>query len=182
MQLYYVALVLPDALNRKIVLFKEWMRDRFGCRVGLKSPAHITILPPYWMEPALEAGLRSDLEAFAATQASFLVRTKGFSSFKTRTLFIDVHVDEPLRQLKAACDDWFTRLPQYRLKREARPFHPHITIATRDIPAGAFADAWAHFGHKPFEEEWSATELSLLKHNGRSWDVVFRASFGRQDL
>ncbi|TCZ67922.1 2'-5' RNA ligase family protein [Flaviaesturariibacter aridisoli] len=177
MQLYYMALVLPEALNQEIVLFKEWMRDRFGCRVGLRSPAHITILPPYWMPPALEAGLRSDLESFAGTLAPFPVRTNGFSSFKNRTLFIDVLVDEPLRQLKEACDASFTNRPPYGLIREQRPFHPHITIATRDIPAGAFNEAWAHFRNKRFDEGWTAAALSLLRHNGRVWEVVFAAPF-----
>ena len=178
MNMYYMALVLPEELNRQILLFKEWMRDRFGCRVGLKSPAHITVLPPYWMQPGLEEALQADLASFAATQVPFEVKTQGFSSFKNRTLFIDVIVEEPLRQLKADCDGWFAARPGYRVKPERRPYHPHITITTRDLPPGAFAEAWAHFAKKPFEESWTVRDISLLRHNGQSWDVVFRAPFG----
>ncbi|RYY82469.1 MAG: 2'-5' RNA ligase family protein, partial [Chitinophagaceae bacterium] len=138
----YVAIVLPEALNQLVLPHKEWMRDRYGCLVGLRSPAHITLLPPFWMDPALEDSFRLEVEAFAATQKTFPIRTRGFSAFPLRTLFIDVVVDDALLQLKSACDQWFTPLKQYGVKIDSRPFHPHITIATRDLPKGAFAEAW----------------------------------------
>jgi hypothetical protein len=42
MHMYYAALLLPEELNRLILPLKEWMRDRFDCSVGLKSPAHLS--------------------------------------------------------------------------------------------------------------------------------------------
>jgi 2'-5' RNA ligase len=178
MHMYYAALVLPPELNALIQPLKEWMRDRFACTVGLKSPAHITLLPPFWMNPELETGFRNDMDAFAASCAPIDICTKDFSAFRPRTLFIDLVVDEPLRQLKHACDDWFRSRTQYGIKIETRPFHPHITIATRDLSKSAFAEAWAHFEKKDFRECWTADAVSILKHNGRGWDVWYVAPFG----
>jgi 2'-5' RNA ligase len=178
MHMYYAALLLPEELNRIILPLKEWMRDRFDCSVGLKSPAHLTLLPPFWMDPSLEEDLRSDMNAFSATQKSFPVCSNDFSAFRPRTLFIDVVVDEPLKALKHACDDWFRPRTQYGIKLESRPFHPHITIATRDLSKAAFAEAWSHFEAKTFRECWQVDAVSILKHNGRGWDVWHAAPFG----
>ena len=41
-------------------------------------------------------------------------------------------VNEKLRSLKAAIDKFFSE-KDYKIKTESRPFHPHITIATRDL-------------------------------------------------
>jgi len=48
--MYYVAIVCPDNLNNKIKGFKLWMQEKFGCTVALKSPAHITLIPPFWFK------------------------------------------------------------------------------------------------------------------------------------
>ena len=53
----------------------------------------------------------------------------------------------------------------------------HITIATRDISKAAFAEAWNHFQHKMFEESFDADGLSLLKHNGAKWEIIYSAIF-----
>ncbi|RYY89488.1 MAG: 2'-5' RNA ligase family protein [Chitinophagaceae bacterium] len=180
MHMYYAALVLPPELNERILPMKQWMREHYGCKVGLKSPAHITLLPPFWMNPGLENELRADMNNFCATQTAFNICTSGFSAFRPRTLFIDVVVDEPLKSLKRACDAWFRPLEQYGIKIENRPFHPHITIATRDLHKAAFAEAWMHFKDQEFDECWAATEVSILKHNGQRWDVWGRSPLSRE--
>jgi 2'-5' RNA ligase len=182
MHMYYAALVLPPELNAQILPMKEWMRERFGCTVGLKSPAHITLLPPFWMQPSLEGDFRDEMDAFAAMRFSFDICTRNFSAFRPRTLFIDVIVDEHLKNLKLACDAWFRQHTQYGTKHETRPFHPHITIATRDLPKSSFAEAWSHFEKKTFRECWRADAVSILKHNGRGWDVWHQAAIGNRKL
>ncbi|TCJ14574.1 2'-5' RNA ligase family protein [Flaviaesturariibacter flavus] len=181
MHIYYAALVLPPELDARILPMKQWMREQHGCKVGLKSPAHITLLPPFWMNPSLEEDLRTDMNSFAATQPSLEICTSGFSAFRPRTLFIDVVADEALKALKSSCDNWFRPRDQYGIKIESRPFHPHITIATRDLHKAAFAAAWAHFGQQSFHECWTATDISILKHNGQGWDVWHRVAFGSVD-
>jgi hypothetical protein len=47
MEMYFIAQVLPSTLNEKILAFKQFMLERFECRVGLKSPAHITFIAPF---------------------------------------------------------------------------------------------------------------------------------------
>lgn len=174
--MYFAAVVLPEHLDKKILAYKKWMREKFGCRVGLKSPAHITIVPPFWMQAEREKELKTDLENVSASISSLDISTNNFSAFKPRTLFVAVKENVALDGLKKFSDDYF-RLKDYKIKGENRPFHPHITIATRDLPKGAFAEAWAHFEYQKFEEEFDAKGLSLLKHNGSQWEVIYTAAF-----
>ena len=176
--MYFIAVVLPAGLDRKIYPVKKWMEEKYNCKVGLKSPAHITIVPPFWMEEEKETQLQNDIKKIAATISSFVVDTNNFSAFKPKTLFVAVKENEQLNELKKKSDAYFSST-DFKMKIDTCPFHPHITIATRDLHKKDFAEAWPHFENKKFEEEFEATELSLLKHNGKNWDVVYAAGFSK---
>ena len=88
--MYFIALVLPEELNQKVLQWKNLMHDRYNCKVGLKSPAHITLVPPFWMDEGKETSLLADIDSIATTISSFIIKTKNFSAFQPRTIFIDV--------------------------------------------------------------------------------------------
>ena len=179
-RMYFIAVVLPQHLDEKIRAYKTWMHEMYGSKVGLKSPAHITIAAPFWMEAYKEARLAGDIKSLAQTVSEFSLATADFSVFEPKTIFIALAPSEPLHQLKKTSDHFF--LPtNYKIKPEARPFHPHITIATRDLHKKDFAEAWCHFKNKLFRETFIASGLSLLKHNGRIWEVVFTAPFQKNE-
>jgi 2'-5' RNA ligase len=79
--------------------------------------------------------------------------------------------------LKATVDVFCKTHPQYGAKGDTRPFHPHITIATRDLHKRAFTEAWPLFEHKKYEVQFEATGLSVLRHNTKNWDVIHTAPF-----
>jgi 2'-5' RNA ligase len=176
MQMYFVAIVLPQSLDEKILSYKKSMFKIYGCKVGLKSPAHITLVPPFWMETEKEPQLKHDITAVSSSVSTFTITTNNFSAFKSRTLFVAVRENEQLKALKTSVDHFF-RSADYKIKIENRPFHPHITIATRDLHKKDFADAWPHFEKETFEEDFEAKGLSLLRHNGQNWDVVYTSAF-----
>ena len=175
--MYFIAVVLPEELDKKILSYKHWMAEKYGCRVALKSPAHITIVAPFWKEPEKEEQLKNDINSIVSRLEKFQLKTANFSAFKPRTLFIAVEENEHLKLLKKSADIFF-RTTDYKIKTENRPFHPHITIATRDLHKKAFAEAWPYFEEKIFAEEFEVNGLSLLKHNGAKWDVVYTSAFG----
>lgn len=174
--MYFIAAVLPKHLDEKIAALKKKMHEMYGCKVGLKSPAHITLVPPYWMEEAKEGSLRNDMQRFAQSSSSFRLSTNDFAAFKPRTIFVAVKDNVELNSLKKNTDAFFGA-SDYKMKLDKRPFHPHITIATRDLHKKDFYEAWPYFENKEFREDFTAHGLSLLKHNGRTWDVVFTAAF-----
>jgi 2'-5' RNA ligase len=65
----------------------------------------------------------------------------------------------------------------YPLEKDDRPFHPHVTIATRDLYKKSFYESWDHFKEKKYKAEWIAKDLSLLRHNKKNWDVIATSQF-----
>jgi 2'-5' RNA ligase len=175
--MYFIALVLPSALNEKVLHWKNFVHQRYDCKVGLKSPAHITLIPPFWMEEDKESELFQDISQLAETCPSFTIKTKNFSAFKPRTIFIDVEKNIALNSLKEIVNNFFKLNISYKINVDSRPFHPHITIATRDLLKKSFYEAWPVFEKEKFEEQWEANALSVLRHNKKNWDVVFTSQF-----
>jgi 2'-5' RNA ligase len=178
--MYYLAIVLPEDLNKEVLNYKQYMLDKYNCKVGLKSPAHLTIIPPYWMARDKEQVMLSELDILCQNEVDFPITTKNFSAFKPRTIFIDVVVDENLKHFKKSIDHFFLDHKDYGAKVETRPFHPHITIATRDLYKKSFVEAWSYFEAKEFEATFNAAGLSILRHNGRNWDVIHTSLLSRK--
>jgi 2'-5' RNA ligase len=174
--MYFIAIVLPGELNKKMLKWKNFMHEKFGCKVGLSSPAHITLIPPFWMHEEKEQELIADTNSISLSARPFRITTKNFSAFKPRTIYADVVVNEKLGSLKTAIDKFFSET-DYKIKTESRPFHPHITIATRDLRKKDFYEAWTLFETKKFQAEWEPSGLSVLRHNSKNWDVIHTSTF-----
>jgi 2'-5' RNA ligase len=177
MEMYFIAQVLPAELNEKILLYKQFMFERYRCSVGLKSPAHITLIAPFWEDAEKENDLVNDMDLISRNQFPFTVNTMNFAAFKPRTIFIDVMPNAKLNALKSLVESELVNSKDYRIKAEHRTFKPHITIATRDIDKKTFSEAWAYFGNKKFEQQWMASSVSLLRHNKKNWDVIHTSQF-----
>ena len=98
--MYFVAVVLPKHLDEKILQHKKWMKENYGCKVGLKSPAHITLVSPFWMNAENESELKNNLKTIASAVVPFTVWTNNFAAFKPRTLFVATKENNALNELK----------------------------------------------------------------------------------
>jgi 2'-5' RNA ligase len=176
-QLYFTALVLPDELNAEIAVFKQRMLNDFGCRISLRSPAHITLLPPFRMDAPDETALVEALDTCCALLAPFRVETAGFGAFPPRTLFIEPVLTADLKTVRNAMADFARAYPTFGAVADARPFHPHITIATRDLTREAFEAAWANWGALPFVRRWEATGVETLRMGQKKWEVIHTSPF-----
>jgi 2'-5' RNA ligase len=180
MNMYFIAIVLPQELDEKVLHWKKYMQEKYHCKVGLKSPAHITIVPPFWLEANMEEALLNEVDLLAKDVHPFTIATNDFSAFKPRTIFIGVKKNQDLDNLKNKADLHFSDKEQYKIKIETRQFHPHITIATRDLFKKDFYESWPFFETREFKEEWIAGGLSVLRHNKKIWEVIYTAPFTAQ--
>lgn len=179
--MYFIALVLPHPLNEKVLKYKQMMLDKYNCKVGLKSPAHITLVPPFWMEEEKkkEEQLIADINSLSNRLHPFSISTNNFSAFRPGIIFIALAPNEELNEVKKATDDLFKNNSFYNIKIETRPFHPHITIAARDLFKKSFYEIWPWFAEKKFVEEWTAEGISILKHNKKNWSVLYTSQFNK---
>jgi 2'-5' RNA ligase len=177
MNMYFIALAAPQEINDNVLKWKQFMKDRFECTVALRSPAHITLIPPFWMEDVSENNLKNTINEFAIQQTSFEITLLGFDAFKPRVIYVNVLPNEALQKLQAQLQVFLIQTKLFPIKKEKRPFHPHVTIAARDLHKKAFREAWDIFQQKRYRADWIANSISLLKHNQKKWDVVFTSHF-----
>jgi len=173
MNIYFVAIVAPQEINEDVLKWKNFFKERFGCIVALKSPAHITLIPPLWMNEDLEPDLIRSINEFSNTKNKFKVELKNFAAFKPRVIYVDVITNGKLNDIHSSLNDFIQRQNKYPIKKEDRLFHPHVTLATRDLHKKAFYEAWEIFSKKNYRADWLVNGISLLRHNKKNWDVIF---------
>lgn len=175
--MYFIALVLPAEINDEILKWKLFMKDHFKCLVALRSPAHITLVPPFWMNDNLENKLEDAISQFLQHQVPFEINLKNFAAFKPRVIYADVISTPRLQTLHDQLHDYLITADLFPIKKEDRSFHAHVTIATRDLHKKTFYEAWEIFKRKNYEVSCEIKEISLLRHNQKNWDVVFTSQF-----
>ena len=115
--------------------------------------------------------MRTALREFAATQEAFEVSLENFDWFGNRTLFVRVTEAASLKACHAALAEWCAaRLPN--IPREARPFTPHMTLATRDLPPSQVPELRALFQARTYAATFEASSLQLFRHNGQQWEPI----------
>ena len=172
--LYLLALLPPEPVFSQAWALKQEVHALTGSRNAVRLPPHITLLPPLRQSDEFEARAESALTAFAATQAPFAVGLDGFAWFGSRTLFARVSEAAAVQAFHAALTAWCSaRLPE--VPRENRPFTPHLTLATRDLPAAQVPMLRQLFARREFRATFDVAHITLFRHNGRQWQA--RATF-----
>lgn len=159
---------LPSDLEDVIEGCRSWMEGAYGCKSGHGTPPHITLLapfalPPEYTEPDL---LTCCAEAVKASSEKgllpLLVSVDGFGSFAERTLFAHVVDSDGWQNLYGSFVRTFQARMPGLLKKTGRRFYPHISIANRDIPAGAMDEALRHFSRLGLHASFDATGITIF--------------------
>jgi 2'-5' RNA ligase len=175
MSLYLLAVLPPEAINIQVSEWKTFMLDHYGCRVAMKSPAHITLIPPFNLADERVENLKEVLETFASAYRAFDLELRNFAAFPPRVIYVDVIPDRMLEALKKHLEDALL-IQKYPIKKEERGFHPHVTIANRDLKKQDFPQAWDHFKSMQYNQRFTVEAITLLKHNGQRWITLFNAA------
>lgn len=167
---YFLAIIPPEPAFSEAMKWKEYFRDHHNSKGALRSPAHITLHMPFiWPDRKIEI-LHESLNFFAQEQEPVEVKLKDFGCFKPRVIFIGVELSEKLSELQKKSDRFFkTELNIFSANYRDLPFHPHMTVAFRDLKKSEFDHAWESVKEKKFEADFTATSLTLLKHDGKKW-------------
>ena len=168
MNLYLLALLPPEPVLTQTWALKQEVHRLTGSRNAVRLPPHITLLPPQRQPDAFEAKAAAALAAFAATQPAPRVGLHDFAWFGSRTLFVRVSAPEGLQRLHAALAAWCaTHLPE--VPPESRPFTPHLTLATRDLPPAQVPALRELFEGRTYAATFLMPQLTLFRHDGQQW-------------
>ena len=96
MNMYFIAIIAPEEIDQQVLIWKNYFKEHFECTVALKSPAHITITPPFWMKEDLENDLKASINKYSNAKNKFEITLKDFNSFKPKVIFVDVMKNEQL--------------------------------------------------------------------------------------
>jgi 2'-5' RNA ligase len=175
--MYYFAILAPEEIDKEVMKWKKIFKERFNCTKALNSPAHITLIAPFWMHTDLETEIFDSLKEFCGSQKGLSIHLKDFSAFKPKVIFIDVLKNEFLDSLQKDFIGFMINRQKFPVKKDENIFHPHITLATRDLFKKDFSEAWELFSNRKYEKSWIATGISLLRHNKKNWDVIYTSQF-----
>jgi 2'-5' RNA ligase len=127
------------------------------------------------MPDADQLHMKTVLQSFAGGHQPFPVQLKNFAAFQPRVIYVHVQPNSHLNALQASLAAALLHDGRFPIKKEERPYHPHVTIANRDLTAADFPEAWRHFQAISYEATFTANAIALLRHNGQVWDLA--ASF-----
>ncbi|MBX0289859.1 2'-5' RNA ligase family protein [Hymenobacter sp. HSC-4F20] len=170
MNLYLVALLPPEPVRGEVWALKQEVHERTGSRNAINLLPHITLVPPLRQPPEFAAVAAESLRAFAAGQSACQVGLQDFAWFQSRTLYVHVVQAAAVQHLHAALSRWCAaHLPA--VPPPSRPFVPHVTLATRDLPPAMVPALRAEFASRTYAAQAIWNELVLFRHDGRRWQV-----------
>ena len=149
-----------------------YFKEKYHSKAALNSPPHITLHMPFLWNEEKEKKLVLKLNDFARQFDPLKVCLDNFSSFPPRVIFMNVTESDALDQLQESLHRFFKRqLDIFNANYKDRPFHPHLTLAFRDLKKTQYPLAWQEFSKKEYKAEFMADKIALLKHDGKRWNI-----------
>ena len=180
-KLYFVAIIPPEPIRGIIEDIKVQFATQYRVYHALKSPPHITLIPPFKLSGNDLPKLRNLLTNCISQLSPFNITIKNYGCFKPRVIYLKPVLNDKLQLIHQQINRaFFHGFPS--LIQSNRPFHPHLTIAFRDLTPKIFDISWTEVKQKRFESEFTAEAVSLLMHDGKRWIEHLQFELKGQDL
>ncbi|MGD1846655.1 MAG: 2'-5' RNA ligase family protein [Salibacteraceae bacterium] len=169
---FFIALVPPEALSEEIMVWKRYFERQFNSRAALRSPPHLTLHMPFLWPEKRESELHASFSALAQSSSDFTIHLQGFGAFPPRVIYVAVAPQPELLAFQekvaiAARKELHLLHPTHK----GHGFHPHITVAFRDLRKTDFETAWKQLETTSFKATWNISDLAVLKHDGKRWNI-----------
>lgn len=169
---YFIAFIPPSPVYEEALVWKQFFKDHYQSKAALNSPPHITLHMPFLWKEEKENQLIDGLSTFAQHNNAIQIVLNNFSCFAPRVIFIDVEMSSELLLFQKEMERFCKRTFQlFHADYRDSAYHPHLTLAFRDLKKHLFAKAWAEVEERKFAHTFLADRFMLLKHNGSAWDV-----------
>lgn len=169
--LYFLAIIPPQPIHDEVMAFKHEVLEMFDSKAALRSPPHITLHMPFKWKDKKEDLLVQKLAEFQFGAYPFELELKNFDFFPPKVVFVDVEKNESLMLLqKELIKHVRKELNILNADYKDKPFHPHITIAFRDLKKNRFQEAFEYFSTQKYKATFETAGFHLLKHDGKRWN------------
>lgn len=183
----YMLILNPhEELRKKIQQVRKEFADKYDTAFHGGQP-NLTLVR-FTQLAMLEERIVQRLRTIAMSYCPFKVEMKGFGSFPSHTIFIQVTSKLPIRGLQKEVKE-VQRL--MKLDKEHKPHfldEPYISIGRKLLP-GQYDKAWLEYSHRNFTGRFVADGMLLLKRTamleGRPsierpahpWQIVEKMTF-----
>jgi len=168
---YFIAIVISDPLFSEIEALKQYLFEKHGLKGALRSPAHITLHRPFEWKEEKEADLLQKISNFSF-QSSIKIELKDFAFFEPRVIYANVIKNDPLFQVHNELTYFAKKeLKLFNEAEDRRGFHPHVTVAFRDLKKPKFYELQKEFESKKLSGHFEYTGFSILKL-GKRWEEL----------
>lgn len=165
MSLYFIAVVPDETLHRKIREVQADFAARFSARKALANFPHITLIPPFRREA--ESNVIERFMELSLRKEPFDVELCNFGSFQNRNnpvIFIELGHSADLFSLQRFFAEKFP--VNYNI------FHPHITVAYKDLSMENYDAAWEEYIKKVFSGTMRISSVHLYRHSDGKWNDI----------
>lgn len=170
--MFFLAIVPPSPVYEEMQKIKEEFAAEYNTKAALRSPPHITLHMPFTMEAKKMENLHKALADCVSSFSKFRIEVKNFGAFEPRVVFVNVELNENLSALHKEIRDLMkTKFNILNQDYKTRPFHPHITIAFRDLKKSKYYEAWKKYSRENYTQEFMCENICILKHNGKVWEI-----------
>jgi 2'-5' RNA ligase len=175
--IYLIAIVPPQPLYAEIQEIKEYIGEKYKTKEALGRPPHITLIPPFNAPKSVEGEIKKFLNSFGSKQQSFDIQIDGYGEFSHGTLYMKPAESPEIMSMQKSLIKQFASV--YARGKERGPsygFHPHITVAYKDLTRPMFDAAWREFGDKLFRRRFTLKHIDLMKWD-RGWQTISKGMF-----
>lgn len=134
---------------------------------------HVTLVPPFKLpEPHATADLADAIQAGVRAGEGLLgfsAKIRNFDGFGNRTLYAKVEADDKWTRLRDAVLSAVLNVAPGSAKKPQRAFQPHLTVANRDIPPGAFASALEALNARRLFASFPVDNVTIFEFDGWKW-------------
>lgn len=171
-QLYFIGIIPPSPVFEKIQEIKHYVSEKYNCFRALKSPPHITLVPPFKYVESKEYLLIEKIQSFSIDE-KIIISIHNYDCFYPKVVFINVEKINALNNLYHRTSVFVQDELQIEQTHKYPSFHPHITIAFKDIDLPLtmriYDDLQNNF---PINITFEVNKISLLKHTGKIWEII----------
>lgn len=180
MQKYFLAIVPEGAIQDNCTEIKNEIRNQFNVKYALKSPAHVTLKMPFSYNEAKVEKLIQVLRKFLIQFESFPISIGGVDTFGKRVIFLKIKADDRLTKLQAELKVFCKRELNLVDELSDRNFHPHMTIAFKDLKEIHFDEILNLVKKRSIQEEYFVSNIHLLKRIEGRWIPLKEIQLGEK--
>jgi 2'-5' RNA ligase len=170
-QKYFLGLVPPPEILQRAQQIKLLIQEQFGIKYALKSPPHVTLKMPFNYNEAKESVLEAKLGDFLKGRKPLELTIRRVGTFGQRVIFLGIEKTPELIDLQSSLKVFCKRELNLLDELSDRNYHPHLTVAFKDLKSTHFQEVLDLVKRESFEATYCAEKLTILKRSEQKWNL-----------